>query len=768
MKDSLFKLFSSVRLVQEVSRSTTSPSSSGQRSTSIESTLPSNFIDHHSRQLQTPLSSTSQPIQSHFTTATHDHNHQDSSTDLTFALPVTGINSTTKSADTHSSGTSSSSSSSPPNGYRGRQSKYSTVRQHRFPTSPLISHTLPLNTNDDHVNSNHYSTPNVNIQGMNWRPSTPLISSSSSSSSSQVRQQEQQQQKQQQQGMKSKSHKLLCLWPLPAMTRYTILISALISTLNACQVIQLTCSSPKYVIFRYEIINLLLSPFLFDFTLHSLVLFGWNVLILGLFEESLSQSLGGTRRFFRIVSSIVLVVCTIRQGVGYLFSRSTGWALPTLFFSDSIHECNQGLVPFLFALLIIQSVSIDDKYILIFGNDEDSNYKLTIRKVSLQLAMLLVNYTVKNILWWSLTGLLTGYMATLLIQTTCLAREEDGHYYLTHPTDDQEQQTAGSLDGGSMMDEKQAMASSWNGLLEPYRRTPLWRLLWSAVKRGTLVMMITLPLLLICNAYYTREHFVDELTLNELLNKDPYLFSFVIMTAPRRGDPPFLTQTLQSYLDQWPLLPPSDDTTFAIRPSLYDRIQVFVYTHFSNHAGYDRAFEQFAQDPKGQRYIKWIREPGDVWNHRLHISSALQHATANDSSAYVALLEDDFPICGRHAWREIENVIYEANIQVPGHCGVFVGTGGSGLFLKPDIATLVSRLLLQYTDIPPDIVIQKCLLGELDECRACSQTLVASKTLLMHHIGFNASTSEDRKYKKNEFQCGWRHPFNGDPDVITL
>lgn len=92
----------------------------------------------------------------------------------------------------------------------------------------------------------------------------------------------------------------------------------------------------------------------------------------------------------------------------------------------------------------------------------------------------------------------------------------------------------------------------------------------------------------------------------------------------------------------------------------------------------------------------------------------------------------------------------------------------SGLFLKPDLARLTSKLLLTYVDMPPDIIIQKCLMGELPECSSCSDSLVTSKTLLMYHIGYNTSTSADRVYRKDEFQCGWRHPFNGNPGVMTL
>ena len=141
---------------------------------------------------------------------------------------------------------------------------------------------------------------------------------------------------------KPKSQKLLCLWPLPIITRYIIGISLLVSIMNFLGFFHLKCSSPSYVIHRLEIMNLLLSPFLFTGSLHTFLLFGWNILILGLFEESLAHMLGGTRRFVKVLVGIILSVCMIRQGIGYLFSKSTGFAVPTLFFSDSLHECSQG------------------------------------------------------------------------------------------------------------------------------------------------------------------------------------------------------------------------------------------------------------------------------------------------------------------------------------------------------------------------------------------------------------------------------------------
>jgi hypothetical protein len=223
------------------------------------------------------------------------------------------------------------------------------------------------------------------------------------------------------------------------------------------------------------------------------------------------------------------------------------------------------------------------------------------------------------------------------------------------------------------------------------------------------------------------------------------------MTAPRRGDPAYLTRTIESYLANWPEYPTSD--------SPYSRMQAIIFTHFSSHVQYDLAQEYFSKTIKGQRYLKWVREEGEELNQRLHVSKALSYATQTWPSTYYSLMEDDFPVCGQKQWREIETVIYKAEKNVPHHCGVFVGTGGSGLFLKPNVARLASQLLLEYTDTPPDIIIQKCLRGELLECSQCLDSLVISKTLLMYHIGYNTSTSHDRSYKKNDFQCGWRHPF---------
>lgn len=141
---------------------------------------------------------------------------------------------------------------------------------------------------------------------------------------------------------KQKSHKLLCLWPLPVVTRYIITLSTIISTLNTIGLLRLNSSAPIYLLYRYEYISLIASPFLFDFNLQSLFFFAWNMLLLGLFEESLTHVLGGTQMFVRVLAGIAPLTFILRNVFGYVFSKSTGFALPILFFSDSLHESNSG------------------------------------------------------------------------------------------------------------------------------------------------------------------------------------------------------------------------------------------------------------------------------------------------------------------------------------------------------------------------------------------------------------------------------------------
>ena len=259
--------------------------------------------------------------------------------------------------------------------------------------------------------------------------------------------------------------------------------------------------------------------------------------------------------------------------------------------------------------------------------------------------MCMLNYTQKNILWWSVTGLLTGLIGTIAIHTTQTREtpKDDTAFDRLLPTykiSNPEKSTGGIL-----------------------TRT------WSGLKKSSIILLVTFAILLFCNFCYTRPHFVKPATLNEIEigKKDRYLLSFLVMTAPRPGDPDYLIRTIDSYLSNFESDPSMD--------SFYTRTQMIIYTHFSNHTVFDQAKKKYSTDLKAQRYLKWVQEDGYELNQRLHVSKAMRLVAENFKTTYVALVEDDFPLC-EDKWAELLTVVYEANVKSPHHCGVFVGTGG--------------------------------------------------------------------------------------------
>ncbi|BGP44960.1 hypothetical protein JCM10450v2_000775 [Rhodotorula kratochvilovae] len=183
----------------------------------------------------------------------------------------------------------------------------------------------------------------------------------------------------------------------------------------------------------------------------------------------------------------------------------------------------------------------------------------------------------------------------------------------------------------------------------------------------------------------------------------------------------------------------------------------------------------------------------------------------------------------RGAWEKLQAALVATNVRMPdgdaledgggdgamGHCGLFLATGGSGLAIRTPLAARLPALLLGADDPDgsareaaaargeirlrregdgadtPDLVIQDCLRGRLPECAVCApgvggpegsarrpswregervgkSGLAGTERLLQRHLGYNASTLPGRMYGREEWACGWRQPFNGEPDVLTV
>lgn len=320
--------------------------------------------------------------------------------------------------------------------------------------------------------------------------------------------------------------------------------------------------------------------------------------------------------------------------------------------------------------------------------------------------------------------------------------------------------------------------------------------------------------------------------------QQPNLLTVLLMTAPRPGDPDYLLQTVESWLDALP-----EPSLAQGNASSTDRVRIIVYTHFLTHDMFDLAQSLFTTSllyaSKTAHYVEWHRDPrgANRLDQRLHVARGLEYAvTTGGSSAYIMLAEDDFPLCPPSShqkadttWQELQRVLLATNNAMPdfpplsgsrtiteeeataGHCGLFLATGGSGLAMRGFIAAKIPALLLGAHDPygndrderasrgefsikhedegadTPDLVIQDCLRGRLDECRVCAPPsfdslarrrfppgsarngvrgdrwgksgLAGTERLMQHHLGYNASTLPGRKYGKEEWACGWRQPF---------
>ncbi|KAF9085595.1 hypothetical protein BGX27_003412, partial [Mortierella sp. AM989] len=481
----------------------------------------------------------------------------------------------------------------------------------------------------------------------------------------------------------------------------------------------------------------------------SLFLAASNIFSLAIFEDRLTTIFNGdgTRIFRNLFWFMMVLVMVIRQTLGFVFSRSTGWQIPELFFSDSMFECNLGLAPYLFALLTIQP--------LFPTSSEKSAFFWKLRRIHVLIVLCLLNVLPKTIVWWAGSGMLVGFFASI----TILFQRQRGHWGGKVKTSTFEKQMwENEAYEAVMQDEEDFSDSTMTGESVPsFKERKSVASGWTRLAYIFPTFLFILLILVGGNQIHTARTDVANDVLNASVEpKTPYLLTLVLMTAPRSRGATYIKETLTSYLNNFP-----DE---GVDP-LYSRIQIVVYTHFTDFPGYDEAKTYFNNIPKARKHVKWVRDEGFEKNQRKHLVTAIRKVGTVEDTVYLGVMEDDFPFC-QDGWQEMLNIIYTANQKVPEHCGVFVGTGGSGLIFKRSVALTASFILegdLQsvaqgLNAPPPDISLQNCLLGDHEYCSSCAGTMVTSRTLLQKHLGYNSSTSGGG-YDKNQFQCGWRHPF---------
>ncbi|KAG0199358.1 hypothetical protein BGX28_007365 [Mortierella sp. GBA30] len=552
------------------------------------------------------------------------------------------------------------------------------------------------------------------------------------------------------------------------VTRTVVLLTIVVSIIALGGNFPEHCTAPTHVLFSGEYLSLLASPFVIPLTPSlleaaqvslgsSLVLAVSNILSLSLFEDQLTTIFNGdgSRIFRNLFMALMGSIMILRQFMGFLFSRATGWHIPELFFSDTMFECNLGLSPYLFALLVVQSL-------FPASNEKPASF-WNLRRTYIQLALCLINAAPKTIVWWAGTGMITGFIAAIVISL----QRRMGRWGGKVKTSAFEKQLWEAEVYEAMLEEDEAFSdSTMTGEGAPFKERKTDTSGWKAIAYILPTILFALLVLVGVNQFHTfRSDVPNDVLNNSIEPQTPYLLTMILMTAPRKRGTTYIKETLSSYLANFP-----DE---EVDP-LYSRIQIVVYTHFTDFPGYDDAKAYFDTIPKARKHVKWIREDGAEKNQRKHLVSAIRKIGTSEESVYLGVMEDDFPFC-EGGWQEMLNTIYQANRKVEDHCGVFIGTGGSGMIFKRSVALTASFILesdLQTSaqglrTPPPDISLQDCLMGKHEFCSSCAGTMVTSRTLLQKHLGYNSSTSGDG-YDKNQFQCGWRQPFNGLPNVHTL
>lgn len=304
-----------------------------------------------------------------------------------------------------------------------------------------------------------------------------------------------------------------------------------------------------------------------------------------------------------------------------------------LFFFFFFVACVAGINPLLVALLPVTFFQANH---LVSRNFGKFTFYLPIWLVVVALTFL--DGLVGRTFWWNLSGLLAGLTTSFIF--LCLP-------------DPQSQQIVMPLTSYAV----NRPISCGNRVLRALACT--------IVLAFGSVLFLGLPRLLPHSAVPTGHQ------LRALANGKDKLMTFLFFSAPRPNGKNHLLDTLQSYSKYMPREP---------EDPLYHMFRLMPFTTFVHHPAYEESRMKMLDDTDViQSYLHWVQLdvqgfPGGA-KQRQDFATGLISAAVNVDSRYIAIIEDDFPIC-KGGWNKLMTILYEANVRVPGHCGLFVGTGG--------------------------------------------------------------------------------------------
>ncbi|PSR83463.1 hypothetical protein PHLCEN_2v5735 [Hermanssonia centrifuga] len=496
----------------------------------------------------------------------------------------------------------------------------------------------------------------------------------------------------------------------------------------------------------------------------------------------------------------------MRSALGYILTRSVGWAYPRLFCHSALYEPIYGFGPLLAGALL--------------QNDIDGvRWSAKKRRTLVRLAVLGAFAFTDQLPWSYMCGAAVGGIYRLL-QSFGLFRSKSGE---------------ASEDGaGLATSEGGYMLLPWPISSSHARRSDVPQSQsYPHISPGRIVLLTILTMLTtgfagtipssnVFSAIYSSPHttrFPSNLRLH-----------VVMLTIPRLKDlgSDILISSVSSYIDPWQSLSSKhsrgEDTG----------LEFTVFAHLTvdgTHPGFNRARSHFqslypdtspspfplnfyVQEPPVPRPANVEAARAFGVQHHLDFADAVQYAF-DKGAEWTMFVEDDFVLCGSWGLEGLLSVMAELEQERQGSGkvnGAFIGTGGSGLIFHRSLLPVLKEMLLliahltlsaaepssaripsppelYHPSIPPDVLSQACLTGSLSVCPSASSSSspltlldalnpwyptkesgwVISSRLLMGHRGGAVSTG-NRIYESGKWECGWRHPMHGwrGADVVVV
>ncbi|KAJ7130709.1 hypothetical protein C8R46DRAFT_1142187 [Mycena filopes] len=432
-----------------------------------------------------------------------------------------------------------------------------------------------------------------------------------------------------------------------------------------------------------------------------------------------------------------LAIAAVRVVLGYVLTRSVGWAYPQFFSHSSLYEASVGLGPPILALLVLTGLR--------------SWPELPGRRI--QVAEPLVLGAICALLTFLDSAAWTYAVAVLLVIPIALL----GRYIPS-----------------TWLEKAQLLPTPTTEQKHSRPRSILTCVL-------ACLAPIILPRLIPPPLYGVR--FPPPTGAN-----NPFL-DIIVLSYPRPHDDPaspLLNTTLSSFL---PL---------TIVPGL--AVAVFTHASTAENAHPAFAWAQ-ARFPEVTFYADADAHPGAEGGQHLHVAEALRWAKGRGAEWVMLVEDDFplCGVRGRldlaRVMQRLERGRHtDADPEFLERRGAFVGTGGSGLIFHRTLLPILSTILRLHatTDsaLPPDVIrrpadliMQDCLLGIDPLCprraevlgmhgfppgtTAPGGNLVITSRLIIDHIGAGASTG-GRVYGAEQWRCGWRHAFHGRDEVVVV